>query len=330
MAGCKMSSDPSFKSTDDIPDKLWRTLVADRGPNGSNPPSWYQRACLFCLNKGINTHDINTEALIKDLDSPAVMVDFLIRVYGVIFNRRFFKSKEKISGNRLFGFGPPGTKLNGIICILHGCSVPVSLRKRKAMDLQETKRRRGNDGKVISGEPTETAASSNSDQKGEKKRKKSRREKTTVKEIDMSLAPVAPSSEPSRKKRRKQKQERVNQREASEEFSPIPSKKEKRKMQKPISSSATENWSPLPSQHERKENKRPDLDDIVEAKNEKAKKRKREDDKMTLGTAEQVSENDYYFELMGGCYVYGMMDGEAKAAQDEGRLIVEEEKFNIR
>ncbi|KAL8642236.1 MAG: hypothetical protein Q9228_001055 [Teloschistes exilis] len=32
------------QSTDNVPDKLWRTLVADRGPNGENTPTWYQRA----------------------------------------------------------------------------------------------------------------------------------------------------------------------------------------------------------------------------------------------------------------------------------------------
>lgn len=32
-------TEPDDRSTNDVPDKLWRTLVADRGPNGENPPT---------------------------------------------------------------------------------------------------------------------------------------------------------------------------------------------------------------------------------------------------------------------------------------------------
>lgn len=32
-----------------VPDSVWRTLVADRTTEGSNPEPWYPRACLHCL-----------------------------------------------------------------------------------------------------------------------------------------------------------------------------------------------------------------------------------------------------------------------------------------
>jgi len=33
----------------ELPDQLWRTLVADRGPSGINAPTWYRRSCLEYL-----------------------------------------------------------------------------------------------------------------------------------------------------------------------------------------------------------------------------------------------------------------------------------------
>lgn len=35
------------------PDAFWRTIVADRGPNGVNPPAFYPRACKTALNKSV-------------------------------------------------------------------------------------------------------------------------------------------------------------------------------------------------------------------------------------------------------------------------------------
>ncbi|PMD27899.1 hypothetical protein NA56DRAFT_150631 [Hyaloscypha hepaticicola] len=36
---------------EDPPEEFWRTLVADRGPNGQNPPSYYRRACRESMLK---------------------------------------------------------------------------------------------------------------------------------------------------------------------------------------------------------------------------------------------------------------------------------------
>ena len=41
MGGWEESDDDSIVN---VPDQLWRTLVADRAPDGSNPPSWCHRA----------------------------------------------------------------------------------------------------------------------------------------------------------------------------------------------------------------------------------------------------------------------------------------------
>jgi hypothetical protein len=128
-----------------VPDELWRTLVADRSPDGSNPPSWYHRACLYCLAKSTATGDINTDALIKDEESPEMMVQFLKRVQNTIWNRKFFRSRNGIKGKKLFGLAPPQTTENDFICILHGCSVPVILRQTLVPEKGSRKRRRGTD-----------------------------------------------------------------------------------------------------------------------------------------------------------------------------------------
>lgn len=53
------------------PDSFWRTLVADRGFNGSNAPSWYRRAFEYCLHHLTPTGDINTNKLIEENEAES-------------------------------------------------------------------------------------------------------------------------------------------------------------------------------------------------------------------------------------------------------------------
>ncbi|MCJ1390761.1 hypothetical protein MMC18_003622 [Xylographa bjoerkii] len=118
--------EPDDDSVVKVPDQLWRTLVADRGPDGNNPPSWYHRACLHCLANRTNTGDINTAVLIAR-GQPTMMVEFLKRVQSVVWNRKLLKSEDE----RCFGLAPTRAEVNDIICILYGCSVPVILREHR-------------------------------------------------------------------------------------------------------------------------------------------------------------------------------------------------------
>jgi hypothetical protein len=104
---------------------FWRTLVADRGPNGSSTPSWYTRAYLYCLHHLTPTGDINTNKLIDECETKSpLVVDFLRRVQSVIWNRKFLVSKD----NKWIGLAPTAADTDDVICILDGCSVPVVLR----------------------------------------------------------------------------------------------------------------------------------------------------------------------------------------------------------
>lgn len=112
-------------------DQLWRTLVANRGPEGSNPPNWYRRVCLAWLERSI-VHEggdqFNTQEFNKVGDAPPLKVEFLERVQEVIWGRRCFRTSSK-NGDSFVGLAPPETQEGDLICILLGCSVPVVLRK---------------------------------------------------------------------------------------------------------------------------------------------------------------------------------------------------------
>jgi hypothetical protein len=122
---------------ENVPDSLWRTFVADRGPDGNSAPSWYRRACLECLTHITQNGDLSTGALMENQNTPTTMVTFLKRVQRVVWNRKFFRSRGgayQDEGDQLFGLAPTKTKIGDFIVILFGCSVPVILREVKTAD----------------------------------------------------------------------------------------------------------------------------------------------------------------------------------------------------
>jgi hypothetical protein len=126
-----------YDELEKVPDSLWRTLVADRGPNGTNAPSWYHRACLECFTHITQNGDLSTGALMENPNTPSTMVTFLRRVQQVVWNRKFLLSKggdEEDVEKQLFGLAPTRAQEGDLICILFGCSVPVILRKMESQD----------------------------------------------------------------------------------------------------------------------------------------------------------------------------------------------------
>lgn len=121
-----------------VPERLWRTLVADRGPNGTNAPSWYHRACMQCLSSVTPNGDLSPSALMALNSTPSTMVSFLERVQRVIWDRKFLRTEEGIENGKekksLFGLAPTRAMEGDIICILFGCSVPVVLREHITAD----------------------------------------------------------------------------------------------------------------------------------------------------------------------------------------------------
>ena len=110
----------------ETPDQLWRTLVAERGDDGRNPPPWYYRACRYCLmNKSPNGH-LNTDKLLAQTQ-PGIVRAFLKRVQAVTWNRRIVE--VHIQGEEpMYGLAPSNSREGDLVTILFGCSVPCILR----------------------------------------------------------------------------------------------------------------------------------------------------------------------------------------------------------
>jgi hypothetical protein len=119
----------------DVPERLWRTLVANRGPHGMNTPAWYRRACRESLNHTNRNGDLNTNEFtdLQITGVPMTVEAFLERVRGVIWGRKFFLAdeNEEERAQRHFGLAPSLVREYDIICIFFGCSVPVVLRESR-------------------------------------------------------------------------------------------------------------------------------------------------------------------------------------------------------
>ncbi|KAF1847634.1 HET-domain-containing protein [Cucurbitaria berberidis CBS 394.84] len=111
------------------PDAFWRTLVANRGKEGKNPPVYYSRACEESFKKGgLESGAVDTTALIE-YERNSVVAQFCRRVQAVTWNRALVKTE----GGRL-GLVRKDVEKGDQVCILYGCSVPVILRQSDRKD----------------------------------------------------------------------------------------------------------------------------------------------------------------------------------------------------
>lgn len=107
-------------------EEFWRTLVADRGKDGRNPPSYYSRACKESVFKGgLVSGSVSTSDLINN-ERNSIITQFCRRVQAVIWNRQLIRTE---SGH--LGITRKGVKRGDAVCILYGCSVPVILRRHE-------------------------------------------------------------------------------------------------------------------------------------------------------------------------------------------------------
>lgn len=119
----------------EVQDSFWRTLVADRGPEGQKPPpSYYELACKYAFGQSSDHGYLDSRELMME-DCPPMVKEFLERVQSVVWMRRLIQSRNK----RLLGLVPYGTKKRDLICILLGCSVPVILREHVAPNAADRK-----------------------------------------------------------------------------------------------------------------------------------------------------------------------------------------------
>jgi hypothetical protein len=107
------------------PENFWRTLVADRGHEGSSVPGYYRLACQSTFSKRPVGGDLNTQHLV-DHRSSTIVQQYLKRVQNVVWKRRLIVTAKQ----SFLGLAPPEAKENDLIFILFGCSVPVVLRPK--------------------------------------------------------------------------------------------------------------------------------------------------------------------------------------------------------
>ncbi len=107
------------------PEDFWRTLVADRGPNGENPPDYWKRACQIAFARGMHGEYLNTGDVIAESETSERVVEFLTRVQAVIWMRMLIKT----STHKALGMAPKSAQRRDFMCILYGCSVSVILRE---------------------------------------------------------------------------------------------------------------------------------------------------------------------------------------------------------
>lgn len=124
-----LGHDPSQSQLVGVPDSVWRTLVADRGPDGKAPPAWYHRACITCLAADTSSGNIDINQILQKKDTTKMQTDYLKRVQAVCWNRTFIECGNDDDGNKLFGIAPVTVKTGDLVCILYGCSVPCILRQ---------------------------------------------------------------------------------------------------------------------------------------------------------------------------------------------------------
>ena len=107
----------------EIPDHFWRTLVADRGPLGRNPPLYYARACQLAWRKRTGRNPLDTQGMIRD-ERSSIIADTLRRIQAVVWNKCLMTTTR---GSR--GLVSEHAEPGDFICIFYGCSVPVLLRR---------------------------------------------------------------------------------------------------------------------------------------------------------------------------------------------------------
>jgi hypothetical protein len=109
---------------DILPEDFWRTLVADRGPNSENAPRYYPRLLRWGIEQGVRGAALNTTRII-DRGGCEMAGNVLRRVQSVIWGRRLMRTE---SDGRL-GLAPEAAQAGDLVCMLYGCSVPVLLRE---------------------------------------------------------------------------------------------------------------------------------------------------------------------------------------------------------
>lgn len=79
-------------SSPNLPDRLWRTLVADPGENGANARTYYPVIFKYAVESSTDSNGLEASELSKKNNS--LLVEFLERMKAVVWERELFLSKR--------------------------------------------------------------------------------------------------------------------------------------------------------------------------------------------------------------------------------------------
>jgi hypothetical protein len=112
-------------------DAFWRTLVANRDSDGSDPPIYWKLACETVFKMASKQNTFQTKDWIEKGSTP--IAEFLRRMRDIVWDRRMIET----TGRRL-SLTPEKTRVDDLVVILYGCSVPLILRKVSKTPLEIT------------------------------------------------------------------------------------------------------------------------------------------------------------------------------------------------
>jgi hypothetical protein len=114
-------------SKQEVPERFWRTIVANRDAAGEQAPGHWKRMCQHAV-KGRPANGNFSLINVRKYTKLSSMIEFIDRVESVIFDKQMVSfDQERLDGT--LGLAPKHAKKGDVVCILYGCSVPVLLRK---------------------------------------------------------------------------------------------------------------------------------------------------------------------------------------------------------
>jgi hypothetical protein len=137
MGGWQFRNFEGHNKLIDVPDQLWKTLIAKKHSDGSDANIGDKHACLAMLKREDTQGDIHIRELLRDPDFSAdkARKEYLERVRVVCWNRRVFLGGQDENGRELFGLCSDNTEQGDLVCVIYGLSVPVILRKTNGFDI---------------------------------------------------------------------------------------------------------------------------------------------------------------------------------------------------
>jgi hypothetical protein len=114
-------------SKQEVPERFWRTIVANRDASGEQAPGHWKRMCQHAV-KGRPANGNFSLKIVRKYTKLSSMIEFIDRVESVVFDKQMVSfDQERLEGT--LGLAPKNVKKGDVVCILYGCSVPVLLRK---------------------------------------------------------------------------------------------------------------------------------------------------------------------------------------------------------